>query len=110
MTTHGADHASGRFERKLEEVGTGMALLARRPWVDDASEDFIERLAGWTANQDVATIADQIERLIVENGRIHEEECINLNPASNIMNPKAEAALARGLGTRASLGYPSDKY
>jgi glycine hydroxymethyltransferase len=87
-----------------------MALLARRPWVDDASEDFIERLAGWTANQDVATIADEIERLIVENGRIHEEECINLNPASNIMNPKAEAALARGLGTRASLGYPSDKY
>ncbi|HEX3954864.1 MAG TPA: aminotransferase class I/II-fold pyridoxal phosphate-dependent enzyme [Stellaceae bacterium] len=87
-----------------------MALLAKRPWVDAASEDFIERLAGWTADQDVATVADEIERLIVENGRIHEEECINLNPASNVMNPKAEAALARGLGTRASLGYPSDKY
>ncbi|MDZ4133985.1 MAG: aminotransferase class I/II-fold pyridoxal phosphate-dependent enzyme, partial [Paracoccaceae bacterium] len=34
----------------------------------------------------------------------------NLNPATNVMNPLAEAALSRGLGSRPSLGYPGDKY
>src|SRR5262249_20772467 len=34
----------------------------------------------------------------------------NLNPATNTMNPRAEALLARGLGARPSLGYPGDKY
>jgi glycine hydroxymethyltransferase len=37
-------------------------------------------------------------------------ECINLNPASNTMNPRAEAVLAAGLTTRASLGHPGEKY
>ena len=32
-------------------------------------------------------------------------ECINLNPATNVMNPRAEAALSAGLGSRPSLGY-----
>jgi glycine hydroxymethyltransferase len=33
-----------------------------------------------------------------------------LNPASNVMNPRAEAVLSCGLTTRASLGHPGDKY
>jgi glycine hydroxymethyltransferase len=41
---------------------------------------------------------------------IHERACFNLNPATNVMNPRAEAALAAGLGSRPSLGYPGDKY
>src|SRR5690606_23277301 len=57
---------------------------------------------------------DEIETLIhelaAENRRIHEEQCVNLNPATNVMNPRAEAILAQGLGSRPSLGYPSDKY
>ncbi len=48
--------------------------------------------------------------MISENRRIHEVDCINLNPATNVMNPKAEAAMAAGLGNRPSLGYPGDKY
>ena len=42
--------------------------------------------------------------------RIHERDCFNLNPATNVMNPRAEALLAAGLGSRPSLGYPGDKY
>ncbi|HAW47019.1 MAG TPA: serine hydroxymethyltransferase, partial [Roseovarius sp.] len=42
--------------------------------------------------------------------RIHDDECFNLNPATNVMNPRAEALLASGLGSRPSLGYPGDKY
>ena len=37
-------------------------------------------------------------------------DCINLNPATNVMKPHAERALASGLGARPSLGYPGDKY
>ena len=51
-----------------------------------------------------------IERLIERNRQIHEVECVNLNPATNVMNPRAEAALAAGLGSRPSLGYAGEKY
>src|SRR4029079_7978416 len=54
--------------------------------------------------------AERIESLIERNRVIHEVECINLNPATNVMNPRAEAALAGGLGSRPSLGYAGAKY
>jgi glycine hydroxymethyltransferase len=47
---------------------------------------------------------------IHENRAIHEDECINLDPAANVMNPRAEQALAAGLSSRPSLGWPGDKY
>jgi len=31
-------------------------------------------------------------------------------PATNVMTPRAEAAMASGLGSRPSLGYPGDRY
>jgi glycine hydroxymethyltransferase len=55
-------------------------------------------------------LVDRINDLIAQNRRIHDRECVNLNPASNVMNPRAEAAMAAGLGTRASLGRAGDKY
>ena len=54
--------------------------------------------------------AIRVDVFIDENRAIHERQCINLNPGTNAMNPKAEAALAAGLGSRPSLGYPGDKY
>lgn len=87
-----------------------MTHLARRTWVPDACETYIQRLAGETAAADNATVETRIEALIARNLEIHDRECFNLNPATNVMNPRAEAALARGLGSRPSLGYPGDKY
>ncbi len=55
-------------------------------------------------------LVDRINGLIAQNRRIHDQECVNLNPASNVMNPLAEAAMAAGLGTRASLGRAGEKY
>ena len=52
----------------------------------------------------------RIHDLIDRNRDTHDRECINLNPASNVMNPRAEAVLAAGLTTRASLGHAGDKY
>ncbi len=62
------------------------------------------------ADCDTAGLADRIGALIAENRQIHEVDCVNLNPATNVMNPMAEAALSAGLGTRPSLGYAGLKY
>ncbi|BBK38905.1 serine hydroxymethyltransferase [Allostella sp. ATCC 35155] len=86
-----------------------MPHLERRPWVPEHCEAYIQRLAARVAAPSAA-VADRIEALIRRNAAIHDEACFNLNPATNVMNPRAEAALAQGLGSRPSLGYPGDKY
>ena len=86
-----------------------MPHLAPRPWVPAACEALIQRQATETAAAS-DRVAARIERLITRNADIHDRECFNLNPATNVMNPRAEAALSRGLGSRPSLGYPGDKY
>ena len=83
--------------------------LAPRPWVPATTETYIQSLAAQTTAPSTVLNA-RIEALMVENARIHDEECFNLNPATNVMNPRAEAALSRGMGARPSLGYPGDKY
>ena len=83
-----------------------MPRLEPRPWV--ATDAAIRDLAGTLG--DSAATAARIEALARDNRRIHERDCVNLNPATNVMNPRAEALLASGLGTRPSLGAPFDKY
>ncbi|WNJ92710.1 serine hydroxymethyltransferase [Bosea sp. 685] len=87
-----------------------MTALGRRDWVPQASEDYVLGIAAETAGQSLDAVEARIAALTVENRNIHERDCINLNPATNVMNPKAEAVLAAGLGARPSLGYPGDKY
>lgn len=87
-----------------------MTALGRRDWVPQASEDYILGIATETAGQSLDAIEARLSALTTENRQIHERDCVNLNPATNIMNPKAEAALSAGLGARPSLGYPGDKY
>jgi glycine hydroxymethyltransferase len=86
-----------------------MTHLAHRPWVPEAAETYIQGLAGY-CDMPSPALANRIEDLIAQNLRIHDQECFNLNPATNVMNPRAEAAMARGLGSRPSLGYPGEKY
>eukprot|EP01042_Synura_sphagnicola_P029996 gene29996-38657_t len=86
------------------------AKLARRGWVPAASEDYVLRIAGEVAGEDRAGRETRLANLVAENRTIHERDCVNLNPATNVMNPRAEAVLGQGLGTRPSLGYPGDKY
>ncbi|MFX4220249.1 MAG: serine hydroxymethyltransferase [Thalassobaculum sp.] len=85
-------------------------VLARRSWVPAPSEDLIQSLARRTADETSDRIAERIEALAMRNREIHERDCFNLNPATNVMNPRAEALLASGIGSRPSLGYPGDKY
>jgi glycine hydroxymethyltransferase len=87
-----------------------MTQLAKRPWVPTAAESRVQTIAARVSGDESETIAARIEDLARESRSIHEERCFNLNPATNVMNPRAEALLASGLGTRPSLGYPGDKY
>ena len=87
-----------------------MTALASRPWVPKDCEAYVQTLAAATGGQSVMEVAAAIQAAIDENRTIHELDCFNLNPATNVMNPKAEAALSAGLGSRPSLGYPGDKY
>jgi glycine hydroxymethyltransferase len=94
----------------LPAIPWRVAMLERRKWVPAASENYVQMMAQRTAQLDGAGALQEIDRLVKENRRIHDLECINLNPATNVMNPKAEALLSAGLGSRPSLGYPGNKY
>ena len=84
--------------------------LSRRNWVPEHCEALVRKVALETQQSDTPALADRLEPLARAIRRIHERDCFNLNPATNVMNPRAEALLAAGLGSRPSLGYPGDKY
>ncbi|WP_299948838.1 aminotransferase class I/II-fold pyridoxal phosphate-dependent enzyme [uncultured Ruegeria sp.] len=84
--------------------------LAERDWVPSRSELLVQDIARKTTSAGSDVLLKRIEALAEQNRVIHEEECFNLNPATNVMNPKAEALLSSGIGSRPSLGYPGDKY
>ena len=87
-----------------------MPNLARRPWVPEGPEALVQRIATETSAQTADMIEAAILAAVDDNAAIHDRDGINLNPATNTLNPKAERLLASGLGNRPSLGYPGDKY
>ncbi len=84
--------------------------LQMRDWVPAHCETRVQSIASEVPGATAAALLARVEALAEANRDIHERECFNLNPATNVMNPRAEALLAAGLGSRPSLGYPGDKY
>ena len=87
-----------------------MQSLKTQTWATAASQELITRIASQVDSKAGADVQKWIEDLAQENHRLHDIEGINLNPATNILNPRAEKLLASGMGSRASLGHPGDKY
>jgi glycine hydroxymethyltransferase len=87
-----------------------MQSLKTQSWATAASQELITRIASQVDTKAGADVQKWIEELAQENHRLHDIEGINLNPATNILNPRAEKLLASGMGSRASLGHPGDKY
>ncbi len=87
-----------------------MPNLSLRQWVPELTETLTQKIASETATHSSVNVAARLEQLAEDNRQIHERDCFNLNPATNVMNPRAEALLASGMGSRPSLGYPGDKY
>ncbi len=85
-------------------------FLAHRPWLPEAVSQRVSGVLAGVADLDGAGVQSELDRLVEENRTIHEVECVNLNPATNVMNPRAEAMLSAQIGSRPSLGYPGDKY
>ncbi|MBK0397904.1 aminotransferase class I/II-fold pyridoxal phosphate-dependent enzyme [Limibaculum sp. M0105] len=87
-----------------------MTRLAQRDWVPTDVKGLVQEIAAAAGHLAAGDVAAEIERLAGWNRQIHERDCVNLNPATNMMNPRAEALMASGLGPRPSLGYPGAKY
>jgi glycine hydroxymethyltransferase len=87
-----------------------MAGLKRRDWIPEQTQKLTEKIVHEISAETPDEIRKRLWSLSERNRLIHEQECFNLDPASNVMNPRAEALMATGLSTRPSLGYPGDKY
>ncbi|MFN6005029.1 MAG: serine hydroxymethyltransferase, partial [Paracoccaceae bacterium] len=95
------------FSWRMKE--SAMPHLAPRPWVPASCETYIQTLAT-DAGKPSSQVASRLDALIEKNREIHDQDCFNLNPATNVMNPRAEAALASGIGSPPSHGSPGDTY
>ena len=84
--------------------------LKTQSWATPASQALISRIASQVDTKAGADVQKWIEDLAQENHRLHDVEAVNLNPATNVLNPRAEKLLASGMSSRASLGHPGDKY
>ena len=81
-----------------------------RNWLSEASQKRVNEVQERTLDLDPKLIQKEIESLAEESHSIHDKNSINLNPATNVLNPRAEKILSSGLSSRASLGHPGDKY
>ncbi len=88
----------------------GIQVARERRWLPDAARLRERQILDVAVDRDMDWFEGRIETLVRRSREIHEEQSINLNPATNVMNPRAEAMMAAGLGTRASLGHPGTKY
>lgn len=84
--------------------------LQRGTWLTPGAAARTDALMAEHDGASSDALKDRLEALAQENRHRHEGAAFNLNPATNVMNPRAEALLAAGLGTRPSLGHPGDKY
>ena len=85
-------------------------MPADRTWLAPQSQEVVQSVLAKYISLDSNGIQNEIEALAKESHKIHDIDSINLNPATNILNPRAEALLSSGMGSRASLGHPGDKY
>jgi hypothetical protein len=81
-----------------------------REWLPEPSRVREREILDGAAGRSLAWLDARVASLTERNREIHERQCINLNPATNVMNPRADAAMSAGLGSRPSLGYPGAKY
>ena len=84
--------------------------MKSRDWLATNAQAVISKVLSETKDLSPDQIQNKIESLAKESHVIHDVNGINLNPATNVLNPRAEALLASGMSSRASLGHPGDKY
>ena len=73
--------------------------LQYRDWVNETSEQLVQRIAAETEKTASDELIRKVYSLAEDNKHIHEKQCFNLYPATNVMNPKAEKLLSAGIGS-----------
>ena len=58
--------------------------LERRKWVPEASEDLVQDLAQKVSGSSSKELLKRLTFLADLNKHIHEKDCFNLNPATNV--------------------------
>jgi glycine hydroxymethyltransferase len=96
--------------RALTNMTDAMFSPLKRPWAPAGADAWHARAAAGFAGVDLGAIASEVERLAAAQESWVDRDCVNLNAATNLMNPRARRLLAGTLGPRPSLGYPGDKY
>ncbi len=80
-------------------------------WAGDrARARAVELADAFLATPTLEAVRARVEALVAEADDDHDRRCLQLNPATNTMSPRAAALLASGVGMRPSLGHPGDKY
>lgn len=92
------------------ETPSDERTVAALPWMGTIANARRREIIGALDLDDLRATDDRLHALVERNRQIHDRDCINLNPATNTMNPRAEAVLAAGLTTRPSLGHAGEKY
>jgi glycine hydroxymethyltransferase len=97
-------------QEAVKTVRKPMARATFGPWVAEVVNQRYGELATRSADLVPGDRLRHIGALVAEQARLVDRECLNLNPATNVMNPYAGQLLAAGIGSRPSLGLPGDKY
>jgi len=84
--------------------------MRQRHWVSAVLKGYVQSISSAAASASGDEVLARIDELTEQKRATYADECVQLKPAANLMNPRAEAALSSGLGSRPSLGYPGDKY
>ena len=79
-------------------------------WMSPASKSLIQKINSDYVKFNENDVQKEIEKLVDESYYINDQQCINVNPATNVLNPRAEKLLSKGMSSRPSLGHPGDKY
>ena len=87
-----------------------MSKPALGQWATETVNQRYGELAARSANLAPGDRLRHIGALVAEQARWVDRECLNLNAATNVMNPYANHLAASGIGSRPSLGHPGDKY
>lgn len=87
-----------------------MSRSALGSWATDTVNQRYGELAARSADLAPGERLRHIGALVEEQARWVDRECLNLNAATNVMNPYANQMAASGIGSRPSLGLPGDKY
>ena len=75
-----------------------MTHLLHRDWVPETCETYMQEIAARAAGLASDDAAHEIDRLITLNSKIHDEDCINLNPATPAGTYRLVVGLVGGNG------------